>query len=161
MHSSMLPYSPERDAYLLLGVPSNASIDEVSAACRRLARTFHPDRNGSSRATDEMAVVNAVRRMMIDPEARADYDRERRGYHERRARAMAFGQGDWRPLISPAAPAIGTSRGLGRSFGGVMAGLLAAVRALAPPRCRGCRAVIVSGDDAYCAACGTPLLTGS
>jgi len=160
MHSSLLPYSPERDAYLLLGVPSNASTDEVSAACRRLARTFHPDRNGSSRATDEMAVVNAVRRMMIDPEARADYDRERRSYHERRVRAVAVRQGDWRPLISPAAPAGPPNGGLGRHLGGVIAGLLAAARALAPPRCRGCRAVVVSGEDAYCAACGTPLLTG-
>ena len=66
MHSSLSPYSPERDAYVLLGVPSTASTDEVNAACRRLARTFHPDRNGSSRATDEMAVVNAVRRVMVD-----------------------------------------------------------------------------------------------
>ncbi len=161
MHSSLLPYSPERDAYLLLGVPSNASTDEVSAACRRLARTFHPDRNGSSRASDEMAVVNAVRRMMIDPEARAAYDHERRSYHERRARAAAFGQGDWRQLISPAAPEPAPGAGLGRYVGGFVAGLLAAARALAPPRCRGCRAVIVSGEDAYCAACGTPLLTGS
>jgi curved DNA-binding protein CbpA len=161
MHSSLLPYSPERDAYLLLGVPSTASSDEVSAACRRLARTFHPDRNGSTRATAEMAVVNAVRRLMIDPEARAEYDRERRSYHERRARAIAYGPAEWRPLISPIEPGGSPPRaGLRRYFAGVVAGLSTAARALAPPRCRGCRAVIASGDDAYCAACGTPLLSG-
>jgi curved DNA-binding protein CbpA len=157
MHSSLLPYSPERDAYVLLGVPSTASADEVSAACRRLARTFHPDRNGSARATAEMAVVNAVRRMLIDPAARAEYDRERRGYHELRAR-LALGEREWRPLLAPVPPAPGI--GLRRYVVGVVSGLLTAARALAPPRCRGCRAVILSGDDTFCAACGTPLLTG-
>jgi curved DNA-binding protein CbpA len=160
MHSSLLPYSPERDAYLLLGLPSTASTDEVGAACRRLARTFHPDRNGSARATAEMAVVNAVRRTMIDPDARAEYDRERRSYLERRARRIAFGDGDWRPLISPVPPAAPAGSGLRRRLAGLVAGILTAARALAPPRCRGCRAVIVSGEDAYCAACGTPLLSG-
>jgi curved DNA-binding protein CbpA len=160
MHSSLLPYTPERDAYVLLGLPSSASTEDVSAACRRLARTFHPDRNGSSRATDEMAVVNAVRRIMIDPSARAEYDRERRTYLERRARAIAFGEREWRPLLTPAPPPV-ASGGLGRYLGGFVAGVLAAARALAPPRCRGCRAVVVSGEDAYCAACGTRLLTGS
>lgn len=156
MHSSLLPYSPERDAYLLLGLPSNATTDEVNAACRRLARTFHPDRNGSARATAEMAVVNAVRRVMIDPEARAQYDRERRSYHERRARAYAYGE-PMRPFTPTVAP---PSRGLRRYVIGVVAGVMTAARALAPPRCRGCRTVLVSGDDAFCAACGTPLLTG-
>ncbi len=160
MHSSLLPYTPDRDAYVLLGVPPTASSDEVNAACRRLARAFHPDRNGSTRATAEMAVVNAVRRMMIDPEARAEYDRERRSFHEYRARAIVY------PVVSPVAagsrgrstPARGT--GPRRYLVGLVAGLAAAMRALAPPRCRGCRTVIVSGEDAFCAACGTPLLTG-
>ena len=160
MHSSLLPYTPERDAYVLLGLPSSASTEDVGAACRRLARTFHPDRNGSSRATDEMAVVNAVRRMMIDPSARAEYDRERRTYLERRARAIAFGEREWRPLLSPSPPAPPPGAGLRRYLAGLVAGIVTAARALAPPRCRGCRAVVVSGEDAFCAACGTPLLSG-
>ena len=76
MHQPLLPYSPERDVYRLLGVPSNASTDEITVACRRLARAFHPDRNGSNRANAEMQVVNAVRRVLSDPELRAVYDRE-------------------------------------------------------------------------------------
>jgi curved DNA-binding protein CbpA len=158
MHSSLFPYSPERDAYVLLGLPSTATTDEVNAACRRLARTFHPDRNLSARATAEMAVVNAVRRVMVDPDARAAYDRERRSYHEQRARALVYGEPLRRPLLPPPAPA---SRGVRRYVVGAVAGLITVARALAPPRCRGCRAVLVSGDDAFCAACGTPLLTGS
>ncbi|MEO6579378.1 MAG: hypothetical protein ABIO99_10845 [Candidatus Limnocylindria bacterium] len=42
MTPRLLPYTPERDVYRLLDVPSSASLDEISAACRRLARTFHP-----------------------------------------------------------------------------------------------------------------------
>src|ERR687889_84009 len=77
MLSPLLPYTPDGDVYRLRGVPASASPDEITAACRRLARTFHPDRNSSERATQEMQVVNAVRRAMTDPDMRARYDRER------------------------------------------------------------------------------------
>jgi curved DNA-binding protein CbpA len=162
MYSSLHPYRPERDAYLLLGVPSTASPDEVGAACRRLARTFHPDRNGSERATAEMAVVNDVRRVMIDPAARAAYDQERRSFHELRARAIVYPPSG--PILPPAPVRPARSarrRGTGRRryLTGMVAGFITAVRALAPPRCHGCRIVIPSGEDAFCAACGTPLLT--
>ena len=167
MHSSLYPYSPERDAYVLLGVPSTASTDEVNAACRRLARTFHPDRNGSTRATAEMAVVNAVRRVMVDPDARAAYDQERRSFHKVRARAVV----SYRlvPSIEPARPPASSSSApsapagptrLARYASGFGLGFMAAARALLPPRCGECRTVLPSSEDAYCAACGTPLLTG-
>ena len=62
MTQRFLPYTPDRDIYRLLQVDPRAGPDEVMEAWRRLARTFHPDRNGSRRATEEMQVVNAVRR---------------------------------------------------------------------------------------------------
>ena len=65
MHPSLFPYHPERDVYRLLQVDSTATSEEISAACRRLARTFHPDRNRSPRAHEEMGVINAVREMLI------------------------------------------------------------------------------------------------
>ena len=156
----LLPYNPERDAYRLLGVPPTASLEEIGAACRRLARTFHPDHNVSPRANQEMQVVNAVRRVMSDPEWRAIYDRERRRFHaaryagvERRQPADPFG--GMAPLQLERQPTSPIER-YARAFA---IGLRAAVGALAPPRCRRCRTVIES-VDAYCAACGTPLLTG-
>ena len=76
MDLRLLPYTPDRDVYRLLGIPATASSDEISAACRRLARTFHPDRNRSQRATQEMQVVNAVRRTMTDPELRGRWESE-------------------------------------------------------------------------------------
>jgi ribosomal protein L40E len=77
MQPRFFPYSPERDVYRLLQVGPSAQPDEIMVAIRRLARTFHPDHNGSPRATEEMQVVNAVRNLLIDPQARSTYDRAR------------------------------------------------------------------------------------
>lgn len=155
MTTRLLPYSPERDVYRLLGVRSTASIDEISAACRRLSRTFHPDLNQSRRATEEMQVVNTVRQVMSDPEWRAIYDRERHRFHAEMARPSDAMLHAWPPLdLRPTPPSP-----LGRYARAAFIGMRAAVLSLAPPRCRGCRIVVASGD-AYCVACGTPLLPG-
>ncbi|HEX2884679.1 MAG TPA: J domain-containing protein [Candidatus Limnocylindria bacterium] len=180
MLQRLLPYTPERDVYRLLGVSATASSEEIVAACRRLARTFHPDRNGSERATEEMQVVNVVRQVMTDPQWRAIYDRERRRFHQAsRMGAHAAGAGRPMPIRvpvpspgPPAAPAhvtvpepevpaeaaIGPSP-WGRYLRAAALGARAMLGGLVPSRCRSCRIVIEPGD-AYCAACGTPLLTG-
>lgn len=155
MTPRLLPYSPERDVYRLLGVRSTASLDEISAACRRLARTFHPDLNRSGRATEEMQVVTAVRQAMSDPEWRATYDRERYRFHAAMSRPTDAMLHAWPPLDMSARP-----RGpIGRYLRAAVIGMRAALLTLAPPRCRGCRTVVANGD-AYCVACGTPLLPG-
>ena len=155
MTPRLLPYTPERDAYRLLGVPPSASPDEVQAACRRLARTFHPDRNASSRATREMQVVNAVRSVLTDPDERARYDRERRRFLEELMRPTAAQVQAWAPLESGP----GRRSPAGRYVRAGLLGLRATLVGLAPSRCRGCRTVI-EAEDTYCAACGTPRLTG-
>lgn len=157
MNLRLLPYRPERDVYRLLGVPATADADEITAACRRLARTFHPDRNASHRATQEMQVVNVVRRTMTDPELRALYDRERWRYQAELSRAPQPALESWPPVrVEPPPPS-----SVSRYARATLAGLRAAVGGLLPPRCAGCRAVTAyDPDDAYCAACGTPRLTG-
>lgn len=156
MELRLLPYTPERDVYRLLGLPANASADEITAACRRLARTFHPDRNGSDRATQEMQVVNAVRQTMTDPRQRARYDLERWRFHAEVGKAIEPARRSWEPIhAAPSSP----PGSLERYARAAILGLRSAVSALLPPRCRGCRTV-VGLDDAYCAACGTPRLTG-
>ncbi len=157
MLQPLLPYSPERDVYRLLGVPATASSEEVSAACRRLARTFHPDRNMSERANAEMQVVNAVRTVMADPRARAIYDRERYRFHTQASTRPGPPPPKVPPLDArPTAPSAPSP--IERYLRAALIGLQTVARGLAPARCRGCRTVI-AGDDAYCAACGTPLLT--
>ncbi len=155
MLQPLLPYTPERDVYRLLGVPANASTDEINAACRRLARTFHPDHNRSNRATAEMQVVNVVRKVLIDPEMRSLYDRERIRFHTVSARALEarFEHLEQVRLDPP------QSSPASRYLRAAVVGLRAAIGGLLPARCRTCR-IVISGEDAYCAACGTPLLTG-
>lgn len=156
MNLRLFPYSPERDVYRLLGIPPTAGPDEVQAACRRLARTFHPDRNRSDRATQEMQVVNAVRQALTDPQLRARYDRERWRFHAELTRAFEPASRSWEPAYLAPPPPPSPVHRYSRA---ALAGLRAALASLLPPRCRGCRTVIAA-DDTYCAACGTPLLTG-
>ena len=157
MYQPLLPYTPERDAYRLLGVPASASTDEITAACRRLARTFHPDRNTSARATAEMQVVNTVRQVMSDPHTRALYDRERIRFHDFRTRPVRRPQ-PIPPTFAPRAlqrPPSPVERYLRAAFSGARVTAVA----LLPARCQRCR-IVIAGEDFYCAACGTPLLTG-
>ena len=160
MLQPLLPYTPERDVYRLLGVPATASTDEIAAACRRLARTFHPDYNPSARATAEMQVVNTVRKVLTDPESRALYDRERSRFHDFRdfRGRVAFRQ----PSPVPFAPVYslpGPPSPVERYARATVAGVRVTVAELLPDRCPGCRAVVMDDDDAFCAGCGTRLPT--
>jgi curved DNA-binding protein CbpA len=159
MYPSLLPYSPERDVYRLLQVNPNANNDEITAACRRLARTFHPDRNRSGRAHEEMQVVNAVRHLLTDPRSRAAYDGARRRYlydgyrpapQDYRAAVQLRPATSIRPF-TPAPPGF-AARAL-RFARAVRAGLRGIVAEFGPPRCSACRELIEVGDR-YCPRCG-------
>ena len=45
--------SSTRDYYEILGVPRDASQDDIRRAYRKLARRYHPDRNKESDAEEE------------------------------------------------------------------------------------------------------------
>lgn len=148
MDISLLPYRPDRDVYRLLGVPPNAGRVEIVAACRRLARAFHPDRNESQRATEEMQVVNAVRSLLTDPESRAEYDQERISFLQALVRPRATEAP--RPMVPVAAPAFK------RTARAAMAGMLAALKSLPPAHCPTCDAAI-EPSYRFCGGCGSPL----
>jgi curved DNA-binding protein CbpA len=154
MDLRLLPYRPDRDVYRLLGVPPSAGRAEVVAACRQLARAFHPDRNASARANEEMQVVNAVRALLADTRSRAEYDHARLRFLQRHAPAdpvPAVAMRPSRPAILPSG-----AIGLGRTARAAMAALLAAMRALPPARCDDCNAW-VQPDYRFCPACGARL----
>jgi molecular chaperone DnaJ len=65
----------QRDFYEVLGVPRNASQEEIKKAFRRLAMQYHPDRNKEPGAEARFKEINEAFEVLSDPEKRAAYDR--------------------------------------------------------------------------------------
>jgi len=65
-----------KDPYEILGVPRNATQDDIKRAYRRLAKEYHPDRNPGNKAAERrFKEVQAAYEVLGDPQRRAEYDR--------------------------------------------------------------------------------------
>jgi molecular chaperone DnaJ len=68
--------APTRDPYEVLGVDRQASAAEIKAAYRRLALSYHPDRNpGDDAAEEKFKEVSVAYAVLGDESKRANYDR--------------------------------------------------------------------------------------
>ncbi len=64
------------DFYAVLGVPRDASDDDIKQAYRRLAMQWHPDRNGgATEAEEKFKELSEAYDALRDPQKRAAYDR--------------------------------------------------------------------------------------
>jgi molecular chaperone DnaJ len=102
-----------RDYYEVLGVPRNASEQEIKSAYRRLAMKFHPDRNPGDKAAEESFKEAAEAYSVL-----GDADRRRRYDAYGHAGVAAAGPGGFDPTIfSDFGDILGDFFGLGDLFG--------------------------------------------
>jgi len=82
-----------RDFYNVLGVPENASQEEIKKAFRKLAKQYHPDRNkGDKNAENRFKEISEAYDVLGDQQKRQQYDMMRRygGFDPRQAQSGGY-----------------------------------------------------------------------
>lgn len=64
------------DPYAVLGIPCDASDQQVQRAYRRLAKRYHPDLHPDAQTSAQMRRVNQAWETLSSPGSRAQYDAE-------------------------------------------------------------------------------------
>src|SRR5512142_3365941 len=97
---------PGPDLYQLLGVPRDASREEIALAWRRRARAEHPDaRPGDADAPGRFRALAGAWQVLGDPARRAAYDRALARERQPAAQVLtAPGQVPVRRVASPGSP---------------------------------------------------------
>ena len=62
------------DYYAVLGVPRNASTDDIRKAYRRQALLFHPDKNKNPDAEAKFKEISDAYKVLTDPQQRQVFD---------------------------------------------------------------------------------------
>lgn len=75
----------DRTHYEHLGVPENASGDDIRTAYRKLVLELHPDRSGNASTTDRFVAVSEAYKVLSNPERKRQYDESLRHRREMQA----------------------------------------------------------------------------
>ncbi len=65
----------KRDPYVVLGLPRNASSEDIKKAFRKLAFQYHPGRNSKEGVTERFKEINEAYEILSDADKRSAYDR--------------------------------------------------------------------------------------
>lgn len=84
-----------KNYYEILGVPKNASKDEIKKAFRKLAHEYHPDKKGGN--AEKFKEVNEAYSVLSDDEKRAQYDNFSRAYGS--STGQGGFQGNWEDIF--------------------------------------------------------------
>jgi molecular chaperone DnaJ len=88
----------EKDYYSKLGVPDDATREEITRAYRRLARQYHPDTHPDDpEAEEQFKEISAAYDVIGDEDRRKEYDEARRLVAAGVGNGAGFGPGDFGP----------------------------------------------------------------
>jgi DnaJ-class molecular chaperone len=106
----------QRGYYDILGVPRNASADDVKKAFRRRAREFHPDLHTGAKKTEmekKFKELNEAHEVLSDPDKRKKYDQYGQNWEQAEAYEKA------RQQAGPQAGPGGQGGGFSGDFGDI------------------------------------------
>ncbi|MFP3854666.1 MAG: VWA domain-containing protein [Anaerolineales bacterium] len=82
--------SERRNFYTLLGVPRNATTEQLRRAYRQAALKYHPDRADAPEDNEVFLEISQAYETLIDPEARKEYDKQLLEKEEKLAEQAGF-----------------------------------------------------------------------